>query len=321
MENATVFGLGPKTEVTASLTIKEFVKVIESTEPGKFYEGNKFMVKEVPMCLEVYPNSYTEEYRGKVGVFVRNMSQVEVKVKLQFLTDVRNSKMEEKTIQAGQRVRFAGLIFGDEVKKHYKEKDFVVKVKVVMEGDVVKISGENMEESRKRKSISQDITEVAYKKMSWTDFTLEFEGGELACHRLVLAGASPVLAAMLENQHREAREGRAAIDLPAAVGRAFVRYIYLEEIEEGILKEEVVTFLELGEKYQVEKLKELAEEKMMQLLDKGTMVKFLMAGDLFRAARIKAAALRLGKLHLAWLRGEGREELRELPQELLFELL
>ena len=62
----------------------------------------------------------------------------------------------------------------------------------------------------------------------------------------------------------------------------FIRYIYLEEIEEDILKEEVVSFLELGEKYEVEKLKELAEEKMLQLLDKETMVKFLMAGDLFR---------------------------------------
>ena len=61
-----------------------------------------------------------------------------------------------------------------------------------------------------------------------------------------------------------------------------IRYIYLEDMEEGILQEEVVAFLELGEQYQVEKLKELAEEKMLQLLDKENMVKFLVAGDLFR---------------------------------------
>ena len=61
-----------------------------------------------------------------------------------------------------------------------------------------------------------------------------------------------------------------------------IRYIYLEEMEEDILQEEVVAFLELGEQYQVEKLKELAEEKMLQLLDKENMVKFLVAGDLFR---------------------------------------
>ena len=61
-----------------------------------------------------------------------------------------------------------------------------------------------------------------------------------------------------------------------------VRYIYLEELEEDILKENVVTFLELGEKYEVEKLKELAEAKMLQLLHRDNMVDFLMAGDLFR---------------------------------------
>ena len=112
-----------------------------------------------------------------------------------------------------------------------------------------------------------------------------------------------------------------------------VRYIYLEELEEDILKENVVTFLELGEKYEVEKLKELAEAKMLQLLHRDNMVDFLMAGDLFRwlvlktsyswsrAPRIKAAALQLARRSLAWLRAEGREELRRLPQDLVFELL
>ena len=114
-----------------------------------------------------------------------------------------------------------------------------------------------------------------------------------------------------------------------------IRYIYLEEIEEDTLKEEVVAFLELGEKYEVGKLKELAEKKMLQLLERDNMVEFLMAGDLFRyfspvligsnfysrAARIKAAALQLVKINLAWLRGEGKEELRKLSQDLLIELL
>ena len=58
--------------------------------------------------------------------------------------------------------------------------------------------------------------------------------------------------------------------------------MYLEEVEEGLLEEKVIAFLELGEKYQVEKLKELAEAKMLQLLHRDNMVDFLMAGDLFR---------------------------------------
>jgi len=326
MEIATVFGKGPKTEVTASLAIKDFIDVMESSKPGKCYETDEFMVKETLMCLLVYPNGYSEEYRGWVGVYVKNRSQAEVidKLKGQFITDVKTSQIDskEETFPAGQAWGFDRYLSHEDANEHYKEKDFVLKVKVEMEGEVVKIVGEN-KETRKRKFISQEVSENAYKRMAWTNFVLEFEGEELACHRLILAGASPVLAAMLEpaSQHREAEEGRAVIQLPAAVGRAFVRYIYLEEIEEVILKEEVVAFLELGEKYQVEKLKELAEVKMLQLLEKENMVKFLMAGDMFRAARIKAAALKLAKINLAWLRGEGREELRKLSQDLFIELL
>ena len=76
---------------------------------------------------------------------------------------------------------------------------------------------------RQQKSLGQEVTEKAYQEMAWTDFTLEFEGGEVACHKVILAGASPVLGAMFRNEHREAASGRAVIQLSAAIGKAFVR--------------------------------------------------------------------------------------------------
>jgi len=321
METVTVFAKGPKTEVAATLIIKDFVEVVKASEPGENYQTDEFMVKETPMALVVYPNGYKEENRGWVSVFVTNRTQAEVEIKNQFITDVKTS-MWEASIPAGHMKGAFRFLSHEDVTEHYKEKDFVVKVKVEMEGEVLKIAGENTE-MRKRKAISQEVSETAFRKMAWTDFALVFEGEELACHRLILAGASRVLAAMLEpaSQHKEAVEGRVVIQLPAAVGRAFLRFIYLEEIEDDILTEEVVAFLELGEKYQVERLKELAEEKMLQLLERGNMVEFLIAGDMFRAMRIKVAALQLAKIHLTWLRGEGREELRKLSQDLLIELL
>ena len=44
----------------------------------------------------------------------------------------------------------------------------------------------------------------------------------------------------------------------------------------------MIAFLELGERYEVEKLKELAEDKMLQLLERETMMDFMMAGHQFR---------------------------------------
>jgi len=173
---------------------------------------------------------------------------------------------------------------------------------------------------RKRKSLGQKIAERAYEEMELADFALVFEGEEVACHKVILAGASPVLSAMVRNLD-EAVEGKSVIQLPAAIGRAFVRYIYLEVVDEDHLKEEAVVFLELGEKYEMDELKELAEDTMLKILDMRNAIKFLLAGDMFRAERIKAAAKRLVKSDPAWLRGEGRGELMELDKALLVELI
>ena len=40
-----------------------------------------------------------------------------------------------------------------------------------------------------------------------------------------------------------------------------------------------------------------------------------------RARRIKAAALQLAMANKAWLRGEGKEELKKLTQDLIIELI
>ena len=60
------------------------------------------------------------------------------------------------------------------------------------------------------------------------------------------------------------------------------RFMYLEEGEEGLLEQEVGAFLELGEKYEVEKLKELAEITMVRSLKKENMIEFFQAADMFR---------------------------------------
>ena len=226
MENVTMFGKGPKTEVTASLVIKDFVEVMKSTEPGKFLESDDFMVKETPMGLGVSPNGYGESDRGGVGVYVANTGEVDVKVKVQFDSDTKSMNMKETTVKAEDIISdmwgFGRFLSHEEAKEHYKDKDFVVTAKVEVEGEVVKIVGDK-EKSRKRKSMGQEVSEKIYRDMAWTDFTLEFEGEELAVHRVILAGASPVLAAMVRNQHIEAKEGKAVIPAAAAVGRAFVR--------------------------------------------------------------------------------------------------
>ena len=127
----------------------------------------------------------------------------------------------------------------------YKDKDFVVTVTVEALSEALKIAGGRSTAGPKKFGVWEKV----YSKMERTDFTLVFQGVEVPCHKHILSAASSVLEAMVKNQHLEAIESKASIELSEKVGQAFVRFIYTGELEEGLLIEEAVPFLELGNKY------------------------------------------------------------------------
>ena len=226
MENVTVFVRAPKTEVQATLIIKGFAEEM-AIKPGEHFVSDEFLVKEVPMWLRVYPNGVNEE--GFVSVYLRSRNSWNFfPFKYRFVTDVKTTEMVESHVSASD-LSHDRFLSHAECREHYKQRDFVLKVEVEVEGEKVKILGKGAA-TMQRKPIGQEVTEAAFQRKAWTDFTLEFGGEEVACHRIILGGASPVFAAMFENQHREALEGRAvtqlsATQLSAEVGRAFVRYL------------------------------------------------------------------------------------------------
>ena len=126
----------------------------------------------------------------------------------------------------------------------------------------------------------------------------------MPCHKHILAAASPAFAAMVENKHREAIEGKADIKLTREVGQGLIQYIYTGHLQEGLLKENPVAFLALGEMYDLEELKNLAETELLIQLDKENMVAMISIGDIFKADEILEAALKMTKANMAWLRSQ-----------------
>ena len=135
--------------------------------------------------------------------------------------------------------------------------------------------------------------------MERSDFSIICDGVEVPCQKHVLSAASPVFAAMVENRHLEAIEGKAKIEISEEAGRAFVRYMYTGELKESMLKEQTVAFLELGDKEQ-----ELAEAELLKQLDKKNMVEFVSVGDFHNSNKIFEAALKMTKFNMAWLRNQ-----------------
>ena len=126
----------------------------------------------------------------------------------------------------------------------------------------------------------------------------------LAAAKIVLAAASPVFKAMVKNKHREAIEGRSNVEFSSEAGRAFVRFIYTNKVQEDLLKEHAAAFLAMGELYDLQELKDMAENELLIQLDKENMVAMISVGDTFRAENIFEAALKMARANMTWLHNQ-----------------
>ena len=238
MEGVTVFsGKSGIIQVTEKLVIKDFLEVIKAFPPGKSFESVPFMVGETPMTIEVYPNGDDKmEYKGHVAIFLRNKSDKDINVKCQFITDVETRELDYDTVKANGEFGFFKFLTHYQCKEAFKDKDFVVTAKVEIAGENVMIIGKQKSgpAPKKRKF---NVLENVYKNMKRTDYVLAFDGEEVRyraqknncshflilsqvpCHKLILAAASPVLGAMVKNEHREAIENKAGIKLSREVGQ------------------------------------------------------------------------------------------------------
>ena len=83
-----------------------------------------------------------------------------------------------------------------------------------------------------------------------------------------------------------------------------VEVFYTGHLEEDVLKEQAPAFLALGEMYDLQELKSLAEEEMLIQLTKQNLVQLISLGEIFRANDIFEAALRMTKANMTWLRSQ-----------------
>ena len=299
MENITIFAKSAPVKATAKLVTKDFVDVASSSEPGKFYESKSFLVGDIPVAIRVYPNGFTNEQKGWVSIFIWNKGDAGIHdAKIQFTTDVSKTMEDKKcTLEEKKGWGFKQFICHDKTDV-YKDKDFLVTASVEAPGGDLKILEEESSDASKKLCVCKSL----YEKMEDTNFSLVFNSAEVPCHKQVLSAVSPVFEAMVKNQYKEGVESKANLELSEEVGRAFVKFIYTGELEEGILGEEAEAFLELGDMYDMKALKDLAEGKLLRKLNKKNMVELISIGESFRADRIFEAALKMTKGNMAWLR-------------------
>ena len=109
MENHTVYAKSADVQVTAKLTIKDFIEVMKTSKPGKFYSSDTFMVGDTPMAIHVYPNGQEDKYKGIVSVFLWNEGDADVSVKWQMITDAKTISFDHEVRAQNSWGRFEFL--------------------------------------------------------------------------------------------------------------------------------------------------------------------------------------------------------------------
>ena len=293
-------------KVTAKLVIKNLVKMMAGIEVGKAIESDPFKVGETPMTIGVYVNGQDEEERGTIAIFLYNDGDEDMRVKCQLITDLVTKDFGyDETVEAGQSWGFHGMLTHAQCAEAYKDKDFVVTAIVEIPGEPVKIVGSESTPTLKKKKFN--VMERVFMNMERCDFALVFDGEEVPCHKIILASASPYFKALVENKHKEAIQGKANIQLTADVGRALVQFIYTGEVLEDLLNEQPSAFLAMGEMFDLQDLKDLAETELLIQLDKVNMVAMISLGELFRAEKILDAALKMARVNMSWLKSQVKD--------------
>ena len=176
--------------------------------------------------------------------------------------------------------------------------------------------------SRKRprlaaETVMANISQEGY----FTDFTLESEdGAKFPVHRNVLAAQSSVLKRMFLNPMEEKRTSSLQIQYKTGIVEKFVKFFYTRKIQEEVEEENLGSFLELADKYDLPHLKEEVEGLAIRMLSVENMVDMFLLADLYSAQHLKTAAENFIKTNRMKVK-EGLAEMEKLEKTQLLKIM
>ena len=174
--------------------------------------------------------------------------------------------------------------------------------------------------SRKESDLSELVDGILTSRV-YSDFKLVSNGVEFNVHKNFIAGQSETLHNAVE---RWSADGKMFLDeYKSEVVQNMIKYFYRKPLEEEVFNNNVVEFQNIGEKYDLPKLKSKAELSMITNLSKETYIEYLIAGYLFKAAKLKEAALKfIAQNKNLWNRNSAEMMKKfEGKQELLIEII
>jgi len=279
-------------------------------------KSHKFTVSGKTMNIVVFPNGSGESTKGFVDVFLASDDKPDVEVSCTFSMGKTKSKFSNQRINPDRG--FSRFTSHEKGKLELKNGVFELQVKIIVKEKKNTVIVGN------RKDCPQKWTSSKiFEEKSFTDFEIVSDGKSYPCHKVFLSAASTVLKGMIDSGMKESLNSSLVLEsFPEDVMNSFLRFIYTGDMDEKVMSENCVIFLELGEKYDMEDLKEVAEQAMISSLNLENMISFFKAGQMLRGENIRASAKTFIRVNIKNV--SDKQKLRTELQgeaELLMELL
>ncbi|KAJ8673609.1 hypothetical protein QAD02_004871 [Eretmocerus hayati] len=132
----------------------------------------------------------------------------------------------------------------------------------------------------------------------YSDVRLATCGGEsLVAHKCILAGSSPIFAAMFEHDMIESKLNVVDIDdVELDVLKEMLRFIYARKVEN--LDKVACGLLAAADKYEIQGLKEICARKLEEIVGVGNVVEILVLADRHNVQQLKRRAMNFVRVHV-----------------------
>ena len=286
-------------------TIGEFSKKMQM-ENGMELESRKFSIKVgdkiVDWHVSIYPNGKTDASISHISAYLVKLSKTKLSVDVKYTFSIvdlegfiSNSRTHETTFIQSQG-------HGDGKKKFISHSNLTNLISddtltimcemTIKGGGGVHLVGSgvrsNVEASTKK--YMEDMGNV-FHAGKYTDVTIVCQGREFPCHKAILAGRSPVFEAMFSNNFKEAEENKVeVVDIDADTFGDMLIFMYSGKVEN--LKKNAENLMMAGDEYDLQDLKQMAEESLSLNLGVDNVLDVLVTAYLLNATNLKTLAMK-----------------------------
>jgi len=297
---------------THVLVVENFENVMKESKIGSRVASSQFEIEDTKWKIIVYPAGQAEENKEYIRISVQNDNATSYEVKFRIsCCGVTVSSTNETEVRPGKNRGFTKFIKSEDcLKKLVDEKLYVkAEVSIVRKGNQTIVSGKGKKEKKEDVQVSK-LVESIYTSKVHSDFKLVSNDKEYECHKNFIASQSETLKNIID---RWAPDGKMIMDeYRPEVVEGLLSFCYRRPLDQEVFEANVVDFLNIGEKYDLPDLKVKAEIFMITNMKKETFIEFLVAADLFKAGKVKEAAIKfLSSNKILW-----KENIQEWKEKL-----